>query len=464
MTMRPIARQLEALNRGETTSRDLVEQCLAAIADPAGEGARAFLRIDANAVRNTADDLDRQRRSGVSKPLLGLPISIKDLCDVAGETTSAGSIVLRDAPPAKEDAPIVARLRAAGAIPFGRTNMTEFAFSGLGINPHYGTPRNPYDRAGGSAETKIPAGRIPGGSSSGAVISVTDGMAAAAIGSDTGGSIRIPAALCGATGFKPTQRRVPTTGAFPLSPTMDSLGPIAPTVACCALIDSVLAGEAPQPFAPAQLSGLRLGVMQGYVLEALDPEVATAFAAALASLSAAGAHLQDFHFTSLNRIPEANRKGTVPTYEGYEVHKDLIASHGNQYDPIVRSRMLKALDMTVTDYRNILDARKQIIAEAGPAFANFDAVLLPCVSRIAPRIADLEASLEAYLASNADILRNPSIFNFLDGCALSIPCHRPGEAPVGLMVAALGGEDEKILRIGAAIEAALAKSGCAIPG
>ncbi len=459
MTMRPLAQQLASLNRCETTSRDLVEQCLAAIADPTGEGTRAFLRIDADAVRNTADDLDRQRRSGVSKPLLGLPISIKDLTDVAGETTAAGSIVLRDAPPAKEDAPIVARLRQAGAIPFGRTNMTEFAFSGLGINPHYGTPRNPYDRASG--------GRIPGGSSSGAVVSVTDGMAAAAIGSDTGGSIRIPAALCGATGFKPTQRRVPTTGAFPLSRSMDSLGPIAPTVACCALIDSVLAGNsdaAQHPIELLNLSGLRLGVMQGYILDALDPAVAKAFEAALATLSSAGAQLVDFHFDGLNRIPEANAKGTVPTYEGYDWHKDLLAKHGDQYDPIVRSRMLKALDMTVTDYRNLLDARKRIIAGAEPAFAPFDAVLLPSVACIAPRITDLEADLATYLAANAIILRNPSIINFLDGCALSIPCHQPGEAPVGLKVAHLANHDAKILRIGAAIEAALAKSGCAIPG
>jgi aspartyl-tRNA(Asn)/glutamyl-tRNA(Gln) amidotransferase subunit A len=455
--MRTIEQHADALAQGTTTARALVEEGLARIADPAGEGARAFIKVHADAARAMADAMDTLRRVGrAPSRYAGIPIGLKDLFDVAGEPTPAGSRALADAPPATAHAPVVQRMLAAGFVPMGRTNMTEFAFSGLGINPHYGTPRNPYDRASG--------GRIPGGSSSGAVISVTDGMAAAAIGSDTGGSIRIPAALCGTAGFKPTQRRVPTTGAFPLSHTMDSLGPIAPAVACCALIDSVLAGETPQPLASAQLSGLRLGVMQGYVLEALDPQVAKAFEAALAALSAAGAHLEDFHFGSLNRIPEANQKGTIPTYEGYDWHKDLIARHGDQYDPIVRSRMLRALDMTVTDYRNILDARKQIIAEAEPAFANFDAVLLPCVSRIAPRIADLEASLDAYLSSNADILRNPSIINFLDGCALSIPCHRPGEAPVGLMVAALDGEDEKVLRIGAAIETALAKAGCAIAG
>ncbi len=442
------------MQRGELTSRALVEQYLAAAADPAGEGARVYIKLDTDAMRNAADTLDRQRHSGVSRPLLGLAISVKDLCDVAGEVTTAGSVALKDAPPAKEDAPIIARQRAAGAFPFGRTNMTEFAFSGLGINPHYGTPKNPWDR-------KYP--RIPGGSSSGAVVSVTDGMAAAAIGSDTGGSIRIPAAICGATGFKLTQRRVPTTGAYPLSHTLDSLGPIAPTVACCALIDAIFAGDAPHALEPTDLSTLRFGVMQGYVLDDLDPEVAKAFESAIATLSKAGARIEDFHFASLDNIPKANSKGTVPTYEGYDFHKDLIAKHGDQYDPIVRSRMLKALDMTVTDYSNILEARKQIIAEAEPAFAKFDAVLLPSVACIAQRIADLEADLDTYLAANQRILRNPSVFNFLDGCALSIPIHRPGEAPVGLKVAQLANHDAKILRIGNAIEAALAKSGCAIP-
>ncbi|MES2220740.1 MAG: amidase family protein [Acidobacteriota bacterium] len=211
----------------------MVEACVAAAVDPSGQGSRTFTRIDADAALHGADAMDKRRRTSASQGyLLGLPISIKDLFDVAGESTSAGSIVLADAPPASQDAAAIARLRDAGAVLIGRTNMTEFAFSGLGINPHYGTPRNPFDRING---------RIPGGSSSGAAISITDGMAAGAIATDTGGSLRNPAALCGLTAFKPTAGRVPREGVLPLSASLDSVGPIAPTVACCARIDAVLA-------------------------------------------------------------------------------------------------------------------------------------------------------------------------------------------------------------------------------
>ena len=229
-SLEPIACALERLATGEGSSCALVGACLEAIDDRAGEGSRTFIRVSAESARGTAAAVDSSRSQDA---LAGLPISVKDLLDVAGESTAAGSAILADAAPSESDAVVVQRLRRAGAVLVGRTNMTEFAFSGLGLNPHYGTPRNPYDRA---------IGRIPGGSSSGAAISVTDQMASAAIGSDTGGSVRIPAALCGLTGFKPTARRVSLDGSLPLSFTMDSLGPLAPTVACCALIDAVLAG------------------------------------------------------------------------------------------------------------------------------------------------------------------------------------------------------------------------------
>src|SRR5438132_12826515 len=224
------------LAAGRTTSRELVEAALARIADPEGEGRRVFVKVYDAAARAAADAQDRLRKAGyVASPLAGIPVSIKDLFDVAGEVTLAGSQALDDTPPAEADAPIVARLKAAGAVIIGRTNMTEFAFSGVGINPHYGTPGNPYDRS-----------LIPGGSSAGAPISVADGMAAVAIGTDTGGSVRIPAALCGLVGFKPTQYRVPREGATPLSTTLDSVGPVGLSVACCALTDAVMAGEPPE--------------------------------------------------------------------------------------------------------------------------------------------------------------------------------------------------------------------------
>lgn len=453
MRLTPLAKTMDSLAAGETTSRELVETCMAAAVDPSGQGARTFTRIDADSALRAADAMDKQRRAGAPQGLLsGLPISVKDLFDVAGEPTPAGSIVLADAPPATKDAPAIARLRGAGAVLVGRTNMTEFAFSGLGINPHYGTPRNPYDRING---------RIPGGSSSGAVISVTDGMAAAAIGTDTGGSLRIPAALCGLTAFKPTARRVPREGVLPLSRSLDSVGPIAPTVACCARIDTVLSGEQSLPLPPAEMKQLRFGVLQGYVLDDLDAYVTRRFAAALSILSSAGATLQEVHFSPLDDIPPCYANGGIPAFEAYDWHRQLIATHGELYDPRVLVRILRGKEISQAQYLEWMNARRRIISQAELALTDVDVWLLPTVPRIAPLISGLVADDAAYVQVNAMMLRNTSIVNFLDGCALSIPCHLPSEAPVGLMLAAPAGRDDQLLRFGAAVEAALAKAGCA---
>src|SRR5258708_3960818 len=289
---------------GRTTSRALVEEALARIADPGGEGRRCFLRVYADSARQAAGAQDQLRAAGyVVSPLAGLPVSIKDLFDVAGERTLAGSKALDDRPPAARDAAIVTRLRAAGAVLIGRTNMTEFAFSGVGINPHYGTPGNPFDRQ-----------RIPGGSSSGAPISVMDGFAAVAIGTDTGGSVRIPAALCGTVGFKPTQKRVPRDGAVPLSTTLDSVGPLGRSVACCALADAVLAGE-PTALPPAvPLAAQRLGVPRTFVLDDLEPAVAAPFPGACAPLAPAGPRLVELPLAALPHYPPLtpNRPSSPP--------------------------------------------------------------------------------------------------------------------------------------------------------
>ena len=281
--MYPTIDQLAAdLAAGSTTSLQLTEAALARSQDPAGEGARVFTLIDAARARAAAQASDLLRAAGmVRSPLEGLPVSVKDLFDVAGQVTTAGSVVLKDAPPAARNAPVIDRLLAAGAVIVGRTNMTEFAFSGLGLNPHCGTPKNPWDRAGG--------GRIPGGSSSGAAVSVTDGMAVVGIGSDTGGSVRIPSALCGLTGFKPTQRRVPIDGTVPLSTSLDSIGPLAASVRCCAIVDAVLAGEPPVVPAARDVRDARLAVPETLVLDGMDSTVAAAFERACARLQAAGA-------------------------------------------------------------------------------------------------------------------------------------------------------------------------------
>jgi aspartyl-tRNA(Asn)/glutamyl-tRNA(Gln) amidotransferase subunit A len=438
-----VTNDLAAGAKNRITSRALVEQCLARITDPAGEGARVFLKVHAEAALAAASYYDDLRaRGAAASPFAGIPVSIKDLFDIAGDVTTAGSVVLRDMPPATHDAPAVARLRAAGFIPIGRSNMTEFAFSGLGINPHYDTPRNPYDRK---------AGRVPGGSSAGAPVSITDGMAFGALGTDTGGSCRIPAALCGVVGFKPTAHRVPTAGAFPLSGSLDSIGPLAATVACCAVLDAVLAGEpiADLPLFP--LEGLRMAVPQTMVLDGVEPAVAQAFESALATLRKAGARIVDIPLRELDELPRINAKGGLSAAESWAIHRALIAKHEKSYDPRVLFRILRGKEQDAADYIDLVNARADYIKRMAAVTAPYDALVMPTVPLVAPRIADLAAD-DAYRHTNAAMLRNTSIANFLDGCSISLPCHRAGDAPVGLMLIGEHDADRKLLSIAAAIE------------
>ena len=435
-----------ALNEGRATSAKLTDAALAHIADPAGEGVRVFTRVYSGQARAAAQASDLLRGAGLARSAIdGVPISIKDLFDVAGETTMAGSLVREGAPAASEHAVIVKRLLAAGAVIVGRTNMTEFAYSGVGINPHYGTPRNPWDRA---------TGRIPGGSSSGAAVSVTDNMAVAAIGTDTGGSVRIPAAFCGLTGFKPTARRVPLTGALPLSTQLDSIGPIAASVACCAQLDAILAGEdAPLPTA-ARLRGMRLAVPATVVLDGLDSTVAAAFHAALSRLSAAGALVEQIAIPEFAELAAINATGGLSGAEAWAWHRDQIERAGDGYDPRVLSRIRRGQTRSAADLLELLQARVRWIASVEQRIAGYDALLMPTVPMVAPALAELSED-DAYYRINALILRNPTLINFLDGCALSLPCHASGSAPVGLTLAAAGGRDRAILSLGMAVEACL---------
>jgi aspartyl-tRNA(Asn)/glutamyl-tRNA(Gln) amidotransferase subunit A len=424
-------------------SRAVVEDCLARIAGPAGEGPRVFLKVHAEAARAAADYFDALRARGAApSPFAGIPVSIKDLFDIAGDVTTAGSTALRDAPPATRDAPSVARLRAAGFIPIGRSNMTEFAFSGIGINPHFGTPTSPYDRK---------AARMPGGSSSGAAVSVSDGMALGGLGTDTGGSCRIPAAMCGIVGFKPTAYRVPTQGAFPLSTSLDSIGPLAATVACCAALDAVLAGEPADDLPSFPPDALRLAVPQTMVLESMEPAVAQAFDGALAALRKAGARITDIPLREFSELQQINAKGGLSAAESYALHRALISKHEKEYDPRVLVRILRGKEQDAADYIDLINARADFIRRVAAITAPYDALVMPTTPITAPRIADLKED-EAYRRANMLVLRNPSIANFLDGCAISLPCHRAGEAPVGLMLFGKHGADRRLLAMSAAIE------------
>ncbi|HEY2137466.1 MAG TPA: amidase [Xanthobacteraceae bacterium] len=447
--MRTLSQIAARLETGES-GRALVDQCVERIKDPAGEGSRTFLKVYGEAARMAADAYDALRRSGaVPSRFAGIPISVKDLFDVAGDVTTAGSIALRHAPPATRDATAIARLRAAGFIPIGRTNMTEFAFSALGINPHYDTPRNPFDRK---------SGRIPGGSSSGAAVSVSDGMAMGALGTDTGGSCRIPAALCGIVGFKPTATRVPTDGTMPLAQTLDSVGPLAATVGCCATLDAVLSGQGPAELAEFRLDGLRLAVPQTLVLDGLDRDVARAFAAALTALSGAGARLFDIALRELGELAQVNHKGGFVTAEAYAVHRPLIKVKGQDYDPFVLARIERGKEQDAADYIELQWVREEMIRRLNDITAPYDALLMPTVPIIAPTLREL-ATADAARTANAMLLRNPSIANFFDRCAISIPCHKAGEAPVGLMLIGETGADRKLLAIAAAVEKLVAPVG-----
>ncbi|MFI4866964.1 MAG: amidase [Steroidobacterales bacterium] len=431
-----------------SSSRSLLEACLARIEDTAGEGRRTFLHVDRNAVLAQADALDALRSSGTAlSRYAGIPISIKDLFDVAGQVTRAGSTVLSDRAPALVDALSVARLRQAGFVLIGRTNMTEFAFSGLGLNPHYGTPRNPWQRV---------QGHVPGGSSSGAAVSVADGMAHAALGTDTGGSCRIPAAFTGLVGYKPTARRVPRQGIVPLSPSLDSIGCIARSVACCALLDALLAEEPLVDPGDCSLSGQHFAVPRTFVLEDMDRHVARDFERALSRMSAAGARIDEIDVPEFADIPAIHAKGTLATAESFAWHRDLLATHAAAYDPRVRARIQIGATQTAADYLALVAARRAFIANVDRRIAGFDALVMPTVPVIPPRIADLEAD-DAYFRINTLVLRNSTVVNFLDGCAISIPIHEFGQPPVGLTLACRGDLDRQLFRCAAAAESVVAQ-------
>ena len=424
---------------GAASSLSLTEDCLARIADPAGEGKRAFIKVWADEALITAKAQDSLRKVGFApSPIAGIPISVKDMLDVAGEVTLAGTKALDDAPPAAEDAPVVRRLKASGAVLTGRTNMAQFAFSIVGLNPHFGTPGNPWDRT-----------RIPGGSSSGAAVSVADGMSVAAIGSDTVGSIRAPAALCGIVGFKPTQRSVPLQGTIPLSVTLDTVGPLARTVHDCALVYATISGQPRRALQPFGVKGLRLAVPQTRVLDDLTPAVSRAFQWASALLSEAGAGLVDMRFGYFEDIESKNGCGVIEHVDALAWHKELLDRRGRDYDPNVRARVEKGATFAAWEYAAMQEWRKDAIARFDKDTVAFDALILPTVATTAPTIDECERD-ESNVRSK--LLRNPSLFNFLDRPAITIPIHLPGEAPVGLMVVGERDQDWRLLGVARALE------------
>lgn len=430
-----------------TNCTERTRAALQAIAEAGDEGRRIFTKVYAAQAMAEATAADVRAQAGISlSPIDGLIVSIKDLFDVVGEPTTAGSKVLADAAPAAQDAEIVRRLRAAGAIIIGKTNMTEFAFSGIGINPHYGTPGNAKD-----------VDRIPGGSSSGAGVAVARGMCDIAIGSDTGGSIRIPSALNGVTGFKPSQSRVSREGAFPLSFTLDTVGPLARSVVDCAKADAVLAGEPFKPLAQRSVQGLRIAIPRGLLFTQIDDAVNQAFNAAVEQLQSLGAKVQVIDIEHLINAPfKLQENGTMIASEAAAIHADIFAQgKDDQLDALVKSRITRGQEISASHYVSVKQAREKLLPEFDAATADYDVLVLPTVAVVAPTIASLEIA-EEFHRVNGLVLRNTSVFNFYDLPACSLPISvADGQLPVGLMVVGQRQRDHDLLAVAQAISPAI---------
>jgi aspartyl-tRNA(Asn)/glutamyl-tRNA(Gln) amidotransferase subunit A len=421
--------------------RDKLEMILARLAAREGDE-RVFMKLYPAVARAAADAADARRQAGVSLgPLDGVLISIKDLFDVAGEPTTAGSILLRDASPAEQDAIIVRRLRQAGAVILAKTNMVEFAFSGLGLNPHYGTPGNAVDSS-----------RIPGGSSSGAGVAVAEGTSDISIGSDTGGSVRIPAALNGVVGFKPTAKRVPLDGAFPLAPSLDSIGPLGRSVRDCAFADAIMAGKEPYAPEPYPLAGLRIGIPRGRLFTRSETMVEEAFERTLSRLSQAGAKIIDHSIDDLlNAMRETTAAASIASIEAAEIHADWLESRADEIDARVHYWLARSSAVPAHVYLRMMRRRRSLVQAMDQRLAPVDVLALPTTAITAPLIAPLEADEQLYNETDALILRNTQVANQFDLTALSLPvpdCERP----VGFMLMAQHGHDHRLLNIGASVE------------
>jgi aspartyl-tRNA(Asn)/glutamyl-tRNA(Gln) amidotransferase subunit A len=426
--------------------RDRLEQCLARIADPQGEGARAFIHVSAERARAEADAADARRRHGTTLgPLDGTIVSIKDLFDTAGERTTVGSALFRESAPKTADCPAVARLRAAGAVLIGKTNLSEFAFHAMGTNPHFGTPGNAKDRK-----------RVPGGSSSGAAISVADGMADIGLGSDTAGSIRTPSALNGLVGFKPTQKRVPLDGAFPLSFTLDSAGPLAKSVADAHVCDAVLAAEPYRPIDAMSVRGLRLALPgRSYLMTDLDGTVGPAFEAALTHLTRAGAIVTEIDIPALDAMQAVQARAGFSPVEASYIHRAYFEEKKHLMDPVVAARITRGLGVSAIEYIDMVRRRNALITEMDAVLAPYDALIMPTIPIVAPEIATVLESVEAFMPRTLMLIRNTFVANLFDLCSATLPMPSKG-LPAGFMLTGRHMQDQRLFAVAASVERALA--------
>jgi aspartyl-tRNA(Asn)/glutamyl-tRNA(Gln) amidotransferase subunit A len=438
-----------ALYSGQTTAGKLVEQAL----ERAHQSKSVFTAINPGLV-SLAYSIDRARKkSQPLPPLAGIPIALKDLFNIRNELTLAGSVVRKHyAQPEAADADVVSPLRAAGVLFFGRTNMSEFAFSGIGKNPHYGTPLSIWDRA---------TRRLPGGSSSGSAVAVAEGIVAAALGSDTAGSCRVPAAFNGVVGVKPSFGRMSLNGIYPLSPTLDAPGPLAVDVDSCFILDQLMCAQVkPDERLPlliaADTTALKLVIPEARVMEDLDDEVRVAFERAVEILRTAGVSIRQAAMPVLDHCDDFFRESPVVSYEVWQQHREMLEQHLDEYDPFVGQRMAAGAEISATEQQSRYRERNELVASFDQQFESLqiDALLYPSVACIPPAIAETDDEDNARRV-NLRCLRNTATVNYFDGCSISLPCHQPGDAPVGLMLSAGNGSDEKLYQIAAAVEKTL---------
>lgn len=431
----------EHIRNHPASAAEAMHACIAAAQSPKCD--KVFLQTTFDQALAYAQGPQQQQR-----PLAGLAVSVKDLFDIQGQVTGAGSLTRATGAPAATDCPAVARLRAAGGAIIGRTNMTEFAFSGIGINPHFGTPANAASRT---------EALIPGGSSSGAAVSVATGAAYIGLGSDTAGSIRIPAALNGIVGFKNTARLVPTDGAVPLSTTLDTVCAMTRSVADAIVAHEVLADRAVTR-SHAPLSRYRLALVRNLLQDDMDTTVSHCFARALDRLRAAGAQVTEIDLPEFDDLPALMAHGGFAGAQSYALHRAAIARSGAQLDPRVLARIQRGAAMSAADYIDLIHLRSRWIERIARRLQCCDAVLSPTVPMVAPTIASVAPGPErdeAFFRINSLLLRNTGIVNLLDGCALSMPCHQRDDLPVGLMVWHGAMHDDTVLNIGLQIEQVL---------
>lgn len=447
----------DSIRKGEITSTQLTENLLDRI-DSLDGRLNAFKLLCPEQALEQARIADRELRNGNDLgPLHGIPYAAKDLFDVKGLPTAAGSKLLENNT-AAQDSRAIRSLSEAGMILAGKTNTVQFAFSGIGINHDHGTPHNPWSQTH----------HIPGGSSSGSSVAVAAGLAPMALGTDTGGSVRVPASLCGTVGLKTTVGRISRAGVYPLSWSLDSVGVFSRSVEDAAQVYQCLQGadvndeitvgvSSHDVFKDLKLGvgGLRLAFAESVFWEDVHPEVAQAVRECGTVFEDLGADVSSIDFTEAREARELNPGGVIIAGEGYMLNKKWLEEHFDELDPVVAQRMIKGKEISADQYLNTSYSARQLRAKAGNTLKDIDALLVPTTPDPAKPVADIDTNMENYLAHNIRYLRNTSIGNTLNFCGLSLPCGFTASGmPIGLLICGKPFQEDVVLRAGYAFQQA----------